>query len=80
MLERSEEGKEQIPALKTERVASKEHLYTSSPDLQPKHTGSATGGQSCAMALSPGVLWFPETRICGTQDSPRENLFQLTWC
>lgn len=57
MLERSEEGKEQIPALKTERVASKEHLYTSSPDLQPKHTGSATGGQSCAMETCGTEPW-----------------------
>lgn len=67
MLERSEESKEQIPALKTERVACKEHFYTSSPGLQPNHTVSATGGQSCAMETCGIEHWVPWLTALGTE-------------
>lgn len=65
MLERSEESKEQIPALKTERVACKEHFYTSCPGLQPNHTVSATGGQSCAMETCGIEHWDALTHSLG---------------
>lgn len=88
MLERSEEAKEQISALKSERVASKEHLYTS-PDLQPNHISqchwrSAFHKETC-VGVSTGVPRFPEAlsskpAFCGIQDTQTENLFQLPRC
>lgn len=53
ILERSEEGREQISALKTESVASKEQLYTSSPDSQPNHTSQC----HWRSVLCQGNLW-----------------------